>query len=174
MNEPSPPKTKRRSRRKSKPQNPRNETSLGRIPQEPKSSLSRKRRTPSRRKRSVAEEISENKIEKSSEQKSSEEAVQENPDYHPFRSSLEQPWPGSDKNLDLNVFTKGFTIAGNKIDVDKKYVMTPLKKNRFSPLGSPLKRFRDLRKKERQELGQEDLTPGMRNKKLRDTKSAAR
>lgn len=138
------------------------------------SSISKKKQTPSRRKRSVKLETPEKKTSKVSSDKSDQDKGQEGPDYHPFRSSLDQPWPGSDKNLDLNVFTKGFTMSGVKINPTQKYVMSPLQKNRFSPLGSPLKKFRDLRKTERSELGTEDLTPGMRNKKLRDTRSAAR
>jgi hypothetical protein len=171
---PDPPKTRRRYRRKPKPADPKNETSLDKSPLQPKSSISKKKQTPSRRKRSIHQETPEKKTEKVSSEKSNPEGGQEGPDYHPFRSSLDQQWPGSDKNLDLNVFTKGFTMSGKKINPTQKYVMSPLTINRFSPLGSPLEKFRDLRKKERSELGTEDLTPGMRNKKLRDTRSAAR
>jgi hypothetical protein len=72
------------------------------------------------------------------------EVHNEMPDYNPFRTSLnkddvKRQWPGSQKNVQILKFNKGFTIRGAKIDPTANFTMSPLVKNRFSCFGSPLK-----------------------------------
>lgn len=77
------------------------------------------------------------------------EVHNEEPDYNPFRTSLNKDdvkrhWPGSEKNVQILKFNKGFTIRGAKIDPTAKITMSPLVKNRFSCFGSPMKPIGDI------------------------------
>jgi len=103
-----------------------------------KSSISKKHSTPARRKRL---RTTSHKRKKSTEDEITYGPVNYvtgNPEYTPFFSTLNSQWPGSDKNLDLNVFTKGFTMQGNKIDPQQTFKMSPLKKSRYSSLAPTL------------------------------------
>lgn len=102
-----------------------------------KSSISKKTPTPARRRRhKTSRSITKNTDEDL--EYGAVDYVTGNPEYTPFFSTLMQNWPGSDKNLDLNKFTKGFTMEGDKIDPTQTYKMSPIKKSKYSPLGLTL------------------------------------